>query len=119
MEFPSTADYYYSKPTRQIIIESDDTVMALLSAWCQHKYFERPNKIKTETDIKPDDNETESMFTNVKGGSLNLFNYSNWVYTSESYKSEQEMKADWIIKATSNNTNVMRAISHPPYNTII
>lgn len=62
---------------------------------------------------------TEPMFTNVSGGSLNLFNYLNWVWTSKSCRSESEMKADWIARSHNPNNNFMRAISHPQYNTII
>lgn len=119
MKFPSSACNYYCKKPRQIIIWSEEPVLSVLSSWCTMTHLEKPPQIKQGQHNTSNDILTEPMFTNVSGGSLNLFNYHNWVWTSKSYRSESEMKADWIGRSHNPNSNFMRAISHPQYNTII
>lgn len=118
MKFPSSACNYYCKPPRQIIF-SDTNIMQTMSDWCQQTYLEKPTITKQEAPANKRDIDNEPTFTNVSGGSLNLFNYLNWIWTGKSYRSEGEMKADWITKSTNPNNNFMHAISHPQYNTII
>lgn len=119
MKFPSSACNYYCKKPRQIIIYSDEPILSVLSSWCQMTHLEKPQLSRPGQQQSTADPCTEPMFTNVSGGSLNLFNYLNWVWTSKSYRSESEMKADWIARSHNPNNNFMRAISHPQYNTII
>lgn len=83
------------------------------------KRLEKPTINKPVVTSTKRDIDNEPTFTNVSGGSLDLFNYLNWVWASKSYRSQGEMKADWIAKNTNTNNNFMRAISHPQYGTTI
>lgn len=116
MKLPSPACNYHCKSPRQIIIRSDISVMKTLGDWCDQKYIEKPHVRKATSSVSYRDMENEPSFTNVSGGSLNLFNYLNWIWTSKSYRSEGQMKADWITKSNNPNNNFMRAVSHPQYN---
>lgn len=78
MKFPSSAGNYYCKPPRQLIISSDDSIMRTLSSWCEMKHLEKPQVSRsTQPTATTSTIQTEPMFTNVSGGSLNLFNYLN------------------------------------------
>lgn len=79
MKFPSSACNYYCKKPRQIIIYSEEPVLKVLSSWCQMSHLEKPQIKQVAVPTVSHEENNEPMFTNVSGGSLNLFNYLNWV----------------------------------------
>lgn len=83
MKFPSSACNYYCSEPRQILIMSDTPI----SSWCMMKRLEKPTINKPVVTSTKRDIDNEPTFTNVSGGSLDLFNYLNWVWTSKSYRS--------------------------------
>lgn len=120
MKFPSSACNYYCKKPRQIIIMSDSNyVMKTLSEWCMQPYLEKSVTTQPSTSKSKEPSESEPFLNKFKEPPLVLLNYLNRVWTSKSYRSEGEIKSDWISRNTNPNNNFMRAISHPQYNTII